>query len=323
MRVCVTGAGGFLGSALVRRLRKEGIDLLAIARSPPRSTVVSAATQWVVRDLSHSHKPFGGLGRIDAVIHLAGRAHVLQEVSSDPLAAFRWTNVEMSTRIAHAAANAGASRFIFVSSIAVYGRSLTGPEVITEASLTDPADPYATSKWEAEEALRRIAQERGLDLIVVRPALIVGSDAPGNLRRLASLVARGWPLPVPARANARAFVALNNILELLVLCLRHPAAADETFVAADPESPSTRQAIEWIAEGMGCRVRTFPIPARLLRVMAASVNRASLYDKMFGDLWVNANKARSMLGWKPVESLSDAFRAVGRSHGWRRDDQIT
>ena len=313
MHVCVTGATGFVGASLVDRLDTLGHQVTAIARNRPAQGKGSSAVHWVERDLANDSQPFDFLHGVDMLVHLAARAHVVKERNVDPLQAFRCVNVNATCALAEAAAAAGVKRMIFVSSIGVHGAITEEDQSITEDSPATPSEPYARSKWEAEEQLREISRHSGLDVVVLRPALVAGAGAPGNLARLANLVRRGLPLPVPLRDNARSFVSLNNLAALIVHCLDHPAARGKTFVVADRQWASTREVMQWIAEGAGVRLRTIPLPDRLLKIAASVAGKSQLHAKLFGDLRVDSTRIHTELGWEPKESLADAVRAVGKA----------
>ncbi len=307
MRVCVTGASGFVASAFLRRLKSRKYESIALSSSDPNGCV--PASRWFVRDISSCVEPLHDIGPIDVLVHLAGRAHVMRERDADPAAEYRRINVEMTERLVLDAAAKGVKRFLFVSTIGVHGDA---QGTIQESTPINPVDLYAQSKYEAELRLREITETVGMELVIIRPALVAGAAAPGNLRRLAEAISRGFPFPVPARGNARSFVGLNNLAELIFLCLDHPAAAGEVFVAAEAEWPSTRQVIEWIAEGMNRRARIIVIPFTLMKGVSSVLGKSAMYEKVFGDLRVDAAKARDILGWCPVESLADAVRLVGK-----------
>ena len=311
MRLCVTGATGFVGCAVVRGLEARGDEVVALARRTPVGEERSASIRWLARDLARIPDPMEGVGPVDTVVHLAARVHILREESEEPVAEFRHVNVEATERLALAAVAAGARRFVFVSSIGVHGSALAGPEPVVETSALDPVEPYAQSKLEAEERLRAVATDTGIELVIVRPAVVVGAGAPGNPARLRNLIARGLPLPVPSRDNHRSFVTLANLVDLLIRCVAHPNAAGQAFVAAEAVWPSTREVLGWIGEGMGRRVTRVPCPAPLLRAGAAILGQRNLYDKVFGDLLVDASKARTVLGWSSRQPLDEAFRELG------------
>lgn len=313
MRVCVTGATGFVGTAVVRQLAARGDQVIALTRDRHGGVAQGGSVQWVQCDLTESTPPLETLGTVDAMIHLAGRAHVLNEGKEDPLPEFRAANAEVTERLAAAAARAGIPRFVFASSIGVHGSALAGPAPVDEHTVIDPREPYAISKWEAEQGLRRIESGTGMSVTVVRPTLVVGAHAPGNLDRLARLVRRGLPLPVPRVDNARSFVELDHLADLLLRCAERPEAAGETFVAAEPDWPSTRQVIQWIGEGAGRPARGVALPDAFLRRVARLLGQRRLYEKLYGDLRVDAAHARQCLDWQPRGPLAETFRDVGRA----------
>ena len=310
---CVTGASGFVGQALVQKLVSRGDYVTAIARTRQHRATYGDHVEWVQCDLGESTPPCESLGTVDAIIHLAGRAHVLNERGGAPMPVFLRENAEATERLAVFAARVGIQRFVFASSIGVHGSLLADVAPVSEAAVIDPLEPYAISKWEAEQRLRRVEGNTSLEVAVVRPALVVGPDAPGNLNRLARFVRRSLPVPVPRADNARSFVELDHLVDLLLRCAERPEAAGETFVAAESDWPSTRQVIEWIGEGAGCQVRCIRLPNSLLRRAARLLGQGRLYDKLYGDLRVDASHARQRLDWQTPRPLAEAFRDVGRA----------
>ncbi|RZU99612.1 nucleoside-diphosphate-sugar epimerase [Spiribacter vilamensis] len=311
MHFCVTGASGFVGKAVVQKLVSRGDYVTAIARTRQHRASHGDRVEWVQCDLCESTPPRESLGTVDAIIHLAGRAHVLNERGSDTVPVFQRANAEATERLAALAARVGIQRFVFASSIGVHGSSLADGAPVSESSVIDPLEPYAVSKWEAEQRLRRVEDDTNLEVAVVRPALVVGPAAPGNLNRLARLVRRGLPVPVPRVDNARSFVELDHLVDLLIRCAERPEAAGETFAAAECDWPSTREVIEWIGEGAGRHMRCIRLPNSFLRGAARLVGQGRLYDKLYGDLRVDAAHARQRLGWQTPRPLADAFRDVG------------
>lgn len=313
MRICVTGAAGFIGSALVKQLVAQRHEVVAITRAQGNNEVGDAGSvHWVQWDMNDLPSPLRAIENIDFLVHLAGRAHIHQNASASLLADLRRSNVDGAVRAVQAATMSGARRVVFVSTIGVHGSALSGPAPVTEESAVDPLEAYALSKWEAEEQLLRMSAEDGFELVVLRPALVAGGGAPGNLARLARLVSAGVPLPVPREDNARSFIGLKNLAKIIVACLDHPRAAGETFVVAEPEWPSTREVLEHIGEGMGQSVRMMRIPANAMRTAARLLGKAALYEKVFGDLRVDASKLHESLGWRPTQPLTEALRDVGR-----------
>ena len=310
----MTGANGFVGSGVVEGVEAHpGTDALCCTRRTQPARSVDGVT-WKTWDPESSFPPWSESLPPQAIVHLAGRAHVGGKGTQADIDAFQLANVVLTERLAMQAVHDGVRRLVFVSSVGVHEAALRDAEAVTEASSLGPVEPYAAAKLEAERRLLEIAAGSALELVIVRPALVVGRNAPGNLARLRSLVRFGLPVPVPSVENRRSFVSRKNLVQLLLTCTDHPLAAGETFLAAESEMPSTRQVMEWIASGLGRRLKTVRLPRRLLRGAAVFAGKRDLYDKVFGDLLVDASKARTVLGWSPTETLEEAFRALGRGN---------
>lgn len=305
--ILVTGASGFVGSSLCRSLVDRGIPVLALARVVPASSLPG------VRVCLAPHLPGlpGDIGQqllgVDAVIHCAGRAHMLREAAADPLAAFRSVNTEGTLALARSAANAGVQRFIFVSSIGVNGsRSATKPFCADDPPAPDT--PYARSKWEAEQGLWKLSQEAPMTIHIVRPPMIYGLDAPGNFALLTKLVRKGWPLPFGALHAPRSFVARENVVDLLIHLVQHSAPPSGVYLVADSETVSTTIFIRAMAEAMGLTPWLVPVPAAMLEGMASLVGRGEQVRKMAVPLAMNISSTCSRLAWKPPVTMAVAMQ---------------
>jgi len=309
-RVMVTGASGFVGRHLCESLVKGGFSVKAAVR---RESDQALAGNVVLLDLLDQTTVQHSLVDVDCVVHLAGRAHVLNDQVADPLAAFRQANVETTLALARAALAAGVGRFIFVSSIGVNGNETVG-QAFTEQSEVAPTADYAVSKLEAEQALGELLAGTGMQLVIVRPPLIYDAGAPGNFARLLSLVAKGLPLPFAALDNRRSLVSLNNLISFLTLVITHDKAAGQLFLIADGASVSTRQIVASLAIGMGRKARCFYMPKLLARLLLTALGRPGMYVQLFSSLEVSTSKARDLLGWMPVEEPEAALAEAGRKH---------
>jgi nucleoside-diphosphate-sugar epimerase len=249
----------------------------------------------------------------DAIIHLAGRAHITNDRVSDPLRAFREVNVEGTRCIASAAVANGVRRFVFVSSIGVHGTQTFG-SCITENSPILPHEPYARSKWEAEELLRQIGSESAMEWVVVRPALVYGPHAKGNFLRLMRLVGSGLPLPLAGIRNRRSFIGVANLCDLLYACTRVPAAAGRAFVAADGQDLSTPALLALIARSMRRPSRLVYCPPALLRLLMSMAGKRTEYQRLVGDLCVDASTAREVLGWVPRQQAEAGIAEMVRAY---------
>lgn len=310
MKVLLTGANGFIGRAVTARLLDEGIAVRAAVRA--EAVIGSGIERATIGDLGPQTDWRAAIDGCSHVVHLAGRAHVMRDAPNADVAAFRRVNTVGTLALADAAARAGVKRFVFVSSIGVLGRTSLRP--FTEADAPRPRDPYAQAKLEAERGLAERAARGDLEIVTVRPPLVYGLAAPGNLARLARLVRRGWPLPFGAIRNRRTLVGVDSLADLLARALFDPAAAGEVFHAGDATDVSIAEIVTFLAEGMGLRPRLVPVAPPLLRVPTCAFGRSALYDRLCADLQVDASKARRVLGWRAEVSTSEGLRAVGRSY---------
>jgi UDP-glucose 4-epimerase len=302
-KILVTGAGGFVGSSMCARLQRDGIPFTGAVRKKSTDTQIGIGNITPETDWSQA------LAGCDVVIHLAARVHVMNDTSLDPLSAFRAMNVDASVRLARQAINCGVKRFVFVSSIKVNGEE-TGKLPFSASDVPAPLDSYGRSKLEAELALAKVAEETGLEVVVVRPPLVYGPGVGANFLRLMQLVKRGIPLPLGAVHNRRSMVALDNLVDLLLKCARHPAAPGRTFLVSDGEDASTPDLIRMLAAAMGKRSQLWSVPPGLLVVGAAMLGKSSVVDRLLGSLQVDIEATRSTLNWRPVVSMSEAIDAT-------------
>lgn len=316
MRIGVTGADGFVGRALLARLAARGHEAVALTRGG--APISAAAETRAIGDLAAPDAIVPArLAGLDAVIHLAGRAHRPDETGREHDALYRAVNTLGTVRMAEAALAAGARRFVFVSTVKVLGEaSPEGPDgapiAFTAQAPLRPADPYSRSKAEAEEALAPLAA-RGLETVLVRPPLVHGPGAGGNLAALMRLVARGVPLPLGALANRRSLVGVANLADLLVLAARHPAAPGHTLLASDLEDVSTPGLVRALAAAMDRPARLLPVPPSLLRALMAFAGRRAAYDRLAGSLFVDPRPGYAALGFRPARTLAQGLAAMAEA----------
>lgn len=311
--VLVTGATGFIGKAVVTQLVEQGFNVRAMVREAPP---MQESIEYFVADITESDQLDAACRDVDCVVHLAGRAHVLHEADGSPLEAFRRVNVDGTLRLARAAASAGVTRFVFVSSIGVNGDN-TNSTILDEDSPARPHAEYAQSKLEAEQALIAHCNKAPMEWVIIRPPMVIDSHAPGNFARLLKLVSRALPLPFGLARNRRSLVSLRNLVDLLVQSTTHPAAANEVFLAADGDDVSTAEMVRALARGMDRPARLVPIPPTLLLTACSILKQQRLYNQLYGSLQIDAGKARRLLDWKPKESTSEALRRIGAEYRHR------
>jgi nucleoside-diphosphate-sugar epimerase len=304
LNVLLTGATGFVGRRIGDVLKKKkGFYLTCVVRQPPGEPLGhKLRTNSLEPDADWSDALKGQ----DVIIHAAARAHILRDEVPDPLAEYRRVNVEGTLNLARQAAQAGVRRFIFVSSIGVNGSVSRKP--FTELDNPNPSDPYAQSKWEAEQGLWSVHKETGLEIVIVRPPLVYGPSAPGNFGTLVKWVQRGIPLPLGAIDNDRTFVALDNLVDLIITCIEHPAAANQVFLAGDGQNLSTTQLLRGVGSAMGKPARLIPVPAGILMFGASLLGKKDVAQRLLGSLPVDISKARNVLGWEPLLSVEEGLR---------------
>jgi UDP-glucose 4-epimerase len=304
--IMVTGATGFVGTHLCRTLSGRGEHPVAAVRTAGRP---GSDEQRIVGDLAARPELAAALVGIDCVVHLAGRAHVMHESATDPEQAFRRANVEATAHLARAAAAAGVRRFVFLSSVKVNGER-TGDRPFREMDPPAPEDAYGRSKWAAEQALRQIAADTGLEVVVIRPPLVYGPGVKANFLRLMQLVDRGVSLPFGSVVNRRSLVNLDNLCDLIHAAAQHPDAVGETFLVSDQQDVSTPELIRMLASALGRRARLWPVPAPLLAAAAGLLRREAAYARVAGSLQVDSGKASRLLGWRPATAPTDALRVT-------------
>lgn len=308
-RILVTGASGFIGSALVTLLVRSGHQVIAVSRQP---VTVEGARTAVVEGYGDANRWVDLLARTDTVVHLAAPAHRRSTGREDSFAEYE-ASVAATSSLAHACVTAGVSRFVQVSSIGVNGNHDRGAP-FSEASIPAPAEPYAIAKWQAECALRAVAERStSMGVVILRPPLVYGRNAPGNFGRLARAVARGVPLPLASFSQPRSFLALDNLLHLIELCCWHPAARNELFLASDGEDLPVSGFLRRIGQAMGRPARLFPMPVGLLELLARMAGYGTEFDRLAATLRVDSSRVRRQLGWTPPLSVDEALRrAVGK-----------
>jgi nucleoside-diphosphate-sugar epimerase len=300
-RLLVTGASGFIGRVLVRRALDAGHPVVASVRRPEQCDLIDQRCEpRVVGELGPETNWSEALTGVDAVIHLAARAHVLRERSASPEADFERINVAGTLHLARQAHAAGVHRFVFVSSSGV-GGAVSAERPIRESDEPHPASLYARAKWAAEQALHDFAADR-LEAVVVRPTLVYGPGAPGNMRRLLAAIARGWPLPLAGVNNQRSLVGVDNLCDLLLLCASHPKAAGRTFYATDGAVSST-ELVRIFAEGMSRPPRLIAVPTPVVGFLFSLIGKRSLFEQLYRSLLFDSTAATATLGWQPAKSI--------------------
>ena len=300
--VLVTGANGFVGKALVRKLTAVGCLVTAVARHKEAMPLFPCQQVDRYEDIAYL------MSAQSCVIHLAARVHVMQDELDDPLSAYRSANVNLTLTLARQAAAAGVRRFVFLSSIKVNGEETLPGRAFGANDVSTPSDPYAISKMEAELGLRKISLETGMEMVIIRPPLVYGPGVRANFAALMQAVARGIPLPLGAIDNQRSLIGLDNLLDFITVAMAHPRAANQPFVVSDAEDLSTPELIRRMAHAVGKPARLIAVPLGILRAGAALLGKQNRLQRLYGNLQIDIAKANDLLGWKPPYSVDDCLK---------------
>ncbi len=304
-RVAITGATGFLGDALLRRLSSQ-YKVLALVRKDPLEQLAGVEHR-ICGDLSPTQEWSNLLSGVDIVIHTAARVHVMHERSVLDRE-YRRTNVEGTLNLARQAANMGVKRFIFLSSIKVNGEFTKLGEPFQAADEPKPEDMYGVSKMDAECGLYEILKDTGMELVCIRPPLVYGPGVKGNFLSLLRWLERGLPLPLGAVDNRRSLVALDNLVDLIITCLDHPAAANQTFLVSDDEDLSTTALLQRMGNAVDRPARLIPVPTKLLQWGAKLFGKEAMSHRLLGNLQIDISKTKERLGWEPPVSVDESLK---------------
>ncbi len=311
MNILVTGATGFVGKPLCDRLLLKKHDISAtIRQSNDFQKLPKGITSITINSLNEPLPP-ESLKDTHAIIYLAARVHQLNDDHPNPLEAYREINTHAAVSLAKQAIEQGVKRFIYLSSIKVNGEStsnLTHP--YTEDNQVTTVDPYGKSKWEAEQALLQLAQETGLEVVILRPPLIYGANVKANFLQLFKIVNRQIPLPFALVDNSRSLLYVGNLVDAIITCIDHPNAKNQIFVLSDGEDLSTPDLIRRIAKSLNKPANLLPIPPSLLKLVGQITGKSDAIARLLGSLQVDSSKIRQTLDWKPPYTVDEGLQAT-------------
>lgn len=311
-RTLITGATGFVGTALCQTFRERGIEFVAATRykiQPPPGCV----RQVGVGPICHNTDWTDALSGVDAVVHLANRAHVMHDTSPvDSLVQYRAVNTAGTLNLARQAAELGVKRFVFISSIKVCNEGLAGQRNIAynESRSPSPKDVYAISKWEAEQGLRLISRATDLEVVILRPPLVYGPGVGANFFQLMQVVAQRWPLPLGRVENSRSLIYLGNLVDAINISLSHAGASNKTFLVSDGEDVSTPELIRRISAALDLPARLIGFPPDLLKLAGALLGKSQAVDRLLGSLVVDGSAIRRDLQWTPPFSMRQGLKVT-------------
>lgn len=303
----MTGANGFVGTALVRQLVLQNYHVRAAVRRHQKHEAISytlvgevdAETNWAV-----------ALENVDVVIHLAARVHVMRDTAKNPLDEFRKVNVEGTRHLAESAAKSGVTRFVYVSSAKANGDELD--TVYSELDKPNPQDDYGVSKWEAEKALHEISAITGMEIVIIRPPLVYGAGVKGNFSQMMTVLAKGLPLPFASVKNSRSLIYVDNLVDAIIACIKHPAAAGQTYLVSDGEDVSTPDLLRKLSFSMGKPAKLLSFSMVLILFAGRLLGKSDQINRLSGNLQVDSSKIRRELNWHPPYAMDEGLKATAK-----------
>jgi nucleoside-diphosphate-sugar epimerase len=312
VKILLTGATGFIGKSLVAELLQKNFSI-SIAVRQKTKLFPDEVKQFVVGDFGDNPDFSVSLSEVDCVIHLAGRAHIIDNNKASELDGFRNINRDLTLHLAKQAIDNGVKRFLFLSSVRVNGNQNNKP--FLEADTPNPQESYAISKYEAEQGLMQLSQDTGLEVVIIRPPLVYGANAPGNFGKLIKWANAKFILPLPLGLvkNNRSLIAIDNLVDFIITCTTHPKAANEIFLISDNGSLSTAQLLKKITKAFGRKASLLPIPVDWVIFMAKLIGREADAVRLFSSLIVDSNKARDLLDWHPVTTMDEQLCKITKN----------
>uniref|UniRef100_UPI00404773B3 UDP-glucose 4-epimerase family protein n=1 Tax=Rheinheimera sp. TaxID=1869214 RepID=UPI00404773B3 len=297
----LTGATGFVGRALATEVNTKELRLLS------RSDPCIAEAKFCQAEIGPSIDYSIHLEKVDVVIHAAARVHVMADTASNPLEEYRAINVAGTLNLARQAAAAGIKRFIFISSIKVNGEGTAAGRAYSPFDKPNASDPYGISKAEAEVALRQLAAETQMEVVIIRPPLVYGPGVKANFAAMLKLAQKNLPLPLGAIHNKRSMVALDNLVYLIIACIDHPKAANQTFLVSDDQDVSTTELLQMMTRAAGKTPWLIPVPMSWLKLAGKLTGKQAVIDRLCGNLQVDISHTKDTLGWKPPITVEEGI----------------
>ncbi|MEO9494301.1 MAG: SDR family oxidoreductase [Vibrio splendidus] len=304
MTILVTGASGFVGTKLLERFSCD--EIVGLGRKKPFNL---ESNQFIEAGIDRDTDYSAALSGVSVVIHLAARVHVMGDSVENPLDAYREVNTLGTINLARQAVNAGVKRFVFISSIKVNGEASISGYPFTYADKRKPEDFYGQSKSEAEEQLLALAEETGLEVVIIRPTLVYGTGVKANFASLMNLVSKGFPLPFGLiNSNKRSLVSVTNLVDLIVTCIEHPKAKNQVFLVSDDYDVSTSEMVKQMSVACGKKNFQLPVPAWCYKFAGKLLKKEDVVDRLIGSLQVDISHTKETLDWTPPQSLQDGFK---------------
>jgi nucleoside-diphosphate-sugar epimerase len=306
LTILVTGASGFVGSAVLNEALRRGLKIRPVFRTIDSS--IKHYETVIVPELNGATDWSQSLRGVDVLIHAAARTHYMKDKALDSLVEYRRVNVHGTINLARQAAHAGVRRFVFISSIKVNGESTDCGCLFTADDDPAPGDAYSLSKAEAELLLMQVAHTTGMEVTIIRPPLIYGAGVKGNFLNLIKLVKSGLPLPLGSVIhNRRSFVGLDNLVDLILVCAKHPQAANQIFLISDGEDLSTSELLVRMGKALGRPTLLLRFPPGIISFVASLFGKRLIFDRLLGSLQVDIRKTCELLDWIPSVTIDEGL----------------
>lgn len=321
--ILITGASGFVGSALVQELIKNGRHITKVAVRKPILGLPDNISQIVIENLDKNTNWCDALKDVKVVIHAAARAHIVNDNAKDSMAEFRKINVDGTLNLAKKSLEMGVGRFIYISSIKVNGENTELDMPFKASDQPAPCDEYGISKYEAEQGLQKMTAGSRMDVVIIRPSLVYGPGVKANFLSMMQWIEKGVPLPLGAIHNQRSLVALDTLVDFIITCIEHPAAANQVFMVSDGEDLSTTELLIRMGHSLGKPVRLLSIPQSFIIVILQLLGKESIARRLCNSLQVDITKNWELLGWIPINSVEDALKKTAEfylAHGSKKND---
>ena len=318
-KVLITGATGFVGSHLAKRLSAiSEFHSIAAVRSVPNDFCIDSNNVILTENISEQTDWRIALKGCEVVIHTIARVHVMDESADNPLHEFRQVNVLGTMNLARQAAAQGIKRFIFISSIKVNGEETQLGRAYGPEDIPSPQEPYAISKFEAEQGLLALSKETGMEVVIIRPTIIYGGGVKGNFQQMVACVLKNYPFPFKIINNKRSFVSVYNLVDLIIRCIDHPQAVNRIFLVSDGEDVSIASLLQYIGKAWQKRVLLLPVPHWVLKLAGKVTGQEIVIQRLCGSLQVDISKTCELLDWKPKMTMHAALlRMVEESRSER------
>lgn len=306
MKLLITGYSGFIGSLLCMELKQSHqINLLG-----RKDSDLGNVYKYNI-DAKSNYKD--ALQGVSCVFHIAACVHIMNDDSVDPLAEFKAVNTYGTLNLAKQAAQAGVKRFIFVSSIKVNGETTSGKQPFTSKDKRMPEDPYGISKSEAEQQLLELGKQTGMEIVIIRPPLVYGEGVKANFASLMRLVGKGLPLPFRLiTKNKRSLVSVYNLVDLIKVCIDHPKAANQVFLASDDHDLSTAEIVALMAKVQGKPNLAIPVPVWCFKLAGKLLGKQAVIDRLTGSLQLDITHTKNTLNWSPPYSVEHGFNLAAK-----------